>query len=620
MTLTYDSYGNIRSKSDVGNYTYHADRPHAVKTAGGATYAYDANGNNTSGDGRTLTYTVFDKLETVTKNGHRTSFAYGPDRSRYKRTDTKSGQTTTVLYIGSVEKMTHPDGRREVKRYLGGVVIETESQSASGAVTGTDLHYMLKDHLGSLDVITDAEGVVVQELSHDSWGQRRNASNWQPLSETELTGFDSSRTRRGFTGHEHLDETGIIHMNGRIYDPKLGRFLQADPFVQSPAMTQSHNRYSYVLNNPLNATDPSGFFIKKFFNKVFGAINKALGDEGSMILAIVVNIWMPGLGGLWAKIAAGFLAGGITSGSFEGAVIGAVTAAVSYGGDNALEACGDACSGSFAGSSLKPGTLVGKVAAKSVVAGITSDLQGGKFGHGFASAGLTHGFSDAIGSIGGEKIFSLPRILAAATVGGTASELTGGKFANGALTGAFSRAFNDEVEYGRRQKALDFFEKIKEALDILGSPYNTPEAAWQLLGTGIAESKLSERVQVLENGKRGVARGLLQVELDTAKSLINSHIKFRPQLVKAFNRAWQDPPSTYTGTPLEYNLEQNDTYSIMMARIKYRSSAAKDLAPLPAVGDIRGNAIHWRNYYNTTGDGTVEHFMKEWRYFMGGSE
>lgn len=67
-------------------------------------------------------------------------------------------------------------------------------------------------------------------------------------------------TERGFTGHQHVDRLDLIHMNGRTYDTKLGRFMQADIVVQSPFDTQSYNRYSYLMNNPLNGTDPSRYF------------------------------------------------------------------------------------------------------------------------------------------------------------------------------------------------------------------------------------------------------------------------------------------------------------------------------------------------------------------------
>jgi hypothetical protein len=52
-----------------------------------------------------------------------------------------------------------------------------------------------------------------------------------------------------------MDETS----SGRVYDPELGRFMSADPFVQAPYNSQSYNRYSYVFNNPLSFTDPSGY-------------------------------------------------------------------------------------------------------------------------------------------------------------------------------------------------------------------------------------------------------------------------------------------------------------------------------------------------------------------------
>jgi RHS repeat-associated protein len=89
------------------------------------------------------------------------------------------------------------------------------------------------------------------------WGKRRQAS-WANLASPLY--FDTSITTRGFTGHEAIDQVGLVHMNGRVYDPELGRFLSADPFVQDAGNAQSWNRYSYVLNNPLSMTDPTGFF------------------------------------------------------------------------------------------------------------------------------------------------------------------------------------------------------------------------------------------------------------------------------------------------------------------------------------------------------------------------
>jgi RHS repeat-associated protein len=117
---------------------------------------------------------------------------------------------------------------------------------------------MLTDHLGSTHVITDANGTKQQEMSFDLFGARRSATTWA-REHHKIPQFTSNITLRGYTGHEQLDELSLVHMGGRIYDPILGRFLQADPFVQQPNNIQSFNRYSYVMNNPLNKTDPSGY-------------------------------------------------------------------------------------------------------------------------------------------------------------------------------------------------------------------------------------------------------------------------------------------------------------------------------------------------------------------------
>ena len=359
-------------------------------------------------------------MKTAAKGGHETAFEYGPDRMRYMRTDTATGGTTTTLYLGNVEKLTKPDGSREVRRHIDGLVIETKRYSAAGTLTAAETQYTLKDHLGSLDVITDADGAVVQELSFDPWGQRRNASTWQGMSEAQLTGFDSSRTRRGFTGHEHLDELGIVHMNGRIYDPKLARFLQADIQVQFPSLTQPHNRYSYVLNNPLGFTDSSGYRIDVF-------------DALKIIATVIVSVYCGGCGAAAYAWIAGVGSGVQTlyyGGSFQDALVAGVTsAALSYWGATIADG---------GGFGVNWQTL-GFAAA----GGIASVLQGGKFGHGFVAAGagalssrLPLGTRTDLGPVTG-------RALARAAVGGTISRVTGGKFANGAAYGAFASIVGD---------------------------------------------------------------------------------------------------------------------------------------------------------------------------------
>ena len=93
--------------------------------------------------------------------------------------------------------------------------------------------------------------------SFDAWGNRRDPLTWQSATGTLPDLFCD----RGFTGHEHLAEFGLINMNGRVYDPFLCRMLSPDNYVQAPDFTQNLNRYSYCVNNPLKYNDPSGHII-----------------------------------------------------------------------------------------------------------------------------------------------------------------------------------------------------------------------------------------------------------------------------------------------------------------------------------------------------------------------
>ena len=119
---------------------------------------------------------------------------------------------------------------------------------------GTRTRYAVyKDYLGSPLALADKDGNLVYRQFFDAWGRRMNPDDF---TYTNLPSVPS--WLRGYTGHEHLPEFDLINMNGRLYDPKLGRMLAPDNYVQNIENPQNHNRYSYVMNNPLKFTDPNG--------------------------------------------------------------------------------------------------------------------------------------------------------------------------------------------------------------------------------------------------------------------------------------------------------------------------------------------------------------------------
>ena len=116
------------------------------------------------------------------------------------------------------------------------------------------VYHVFRDHLGTITHLKN--GSTIDEYSYDAWGRRRDKDNWSYT----LSGEPALFADRGFTGHEYLDDFNLYNMNGRLYDPVLGRFLSPDPYIADPSFTQSYNRYSYVLNNPLKYNDPTGEF------------------------------------------------------------------------------------------------------------------------------------------------------------------------------------------------------------------------------------------------------------------------------------------------------------------------------------------------------------------------
>ncbi len=273
-TYSYDAVGNIVNKSDVGaeDYEYESGNeagsgdagPHAVVSAGGNTYEYDDNGNMTSGAGKAMTWTSFNKPQVISDSTTTSAFIHGPERARIQQTRVQGAATTTIKYVGTMFEQVEKTGAatQYVHYVFAGERRVAVYTTDDGATPTETTRYLHQDHLGSVDTITDETGAVVERLSYDAWGKRRTATGDDAWTDS-LIAITPGNTPRGFTGHEHLDDFELVHMNGRVYDPVLGRFMSPDPFVQYPESTQGFNRYTYTSNNPLSFTDPSGYFLSE---------------------------------------------------------------------------------------------------------------------------------------------------------------------------------------------------------------------------------------------------------------------------------------------------------------------------------------------------------------------
>lgn len=444
----------------MGAYTYGTEthQPHAVQsTSDGVTYNYDHTGNMLSdSSGRQLDYTVFDKPDQISKGNSVIQFAYGPDRSRYLRidTDTGTGNTRRTHYVGGAERVEKADGSVEVKRYLAGGAMWVHNFDANGVETQVERRYLHKDHQGSTQLITNQQGQVEQSLAFNPWGERVNNLDWNDLlTASLLEQFDNGLlTNRGYTGHEMLDAVGLVHMNGRIFDARLARFMQADPVIQAAVDAQTYNRYAYTRNNPGRFIDPSGYSfigdaLAKYRELKRSGLRK-MGKDGAKIFAMMASGTCLDYWGAICSAHSSYevaRAFGVPRDYAFGAgmISGISAAAFQFIGDTftGMSNPGGADTVEFAGLHLTEKQVAGYILSHAVAGGVMSVLQGGKFGHGFVAAGL------GLTAGGLTQDLSVPwRFLAAVVAGGTASEITGGKFSNGAMTAAFA-FLNNELKH-----------------------------------------------------------------------------------------------------------------------------------------------------------------------------
>lgn len=383
MKTDYAPNGNILFKTGVGGYSYgESVRPHAV------TEVENTNGE-IPGDALTTSFNDLGKIGRIEDAGKGLSmdFVYGPGRQRWYSSLTENGtDIRTTVYAGDYEKLTEDGTTREFYYLDGNTIIIKEDGEIKP-------YFAFTDNLGSILSVMDEEGNKVFDSSYDAWGRQTVRLNTIGLC-------------RGYTGHEMISEFDIINMNGRLYDPVLGRFLSPDNYVQMPDFSQSFNRYSYCLNNPLRYTDPSGELIG-----IDDAIALAVFSmAGSMMQASVEggNVWKAG-------------------------ALSLLSSAASYG------------IGAAFGSAGNLGHELLRAGAHGLASGVVSSLDGGNFLGPFVSGAAASG----IGSYAqGVNMSSGLMVASTTAMGGVVAWATGGDFLQGAMQGMSIGLFNHYMHGG----------------------------------------------------------------------------------------------------------------------------------------------------------------------------
>ncbi|WP_164465199.1 RHS repeat-associated core domain-containing protein [Chryseobacterium lactis] len=333
----YDIKGRIMENDQVGAIKYenaaklYQPTGMTLNTAGTQNYNNDLI--------QTITYN--ENNDPVQINGQKAqiSFEYGlgsmrqrvditkpmGGSSEYKMAGSGIVDPNAPIWNNTISKFYSEDGSFEVVKdqtagqekhilYIGGSPYESNIVYLKDfGQTGGSYKFLHKDYIGSILAISDEEGNKVEQRHFDAWGNLTNlafGNNGAVI--TDKYSIDSSPLLidRGYTSHERFADIGIIHMNGRLYDPLLRRFLSADENIQDPSNTQNYNKYGYVMNNPLMYNDPSGEFIPWLIGAIVGGyLNGVAANNGN---------WNPGKWdwqNTWSAVLGGAIGGAAVSGA-----------------------------------------------------------------------------------------------------------------------------------------------------------------------------------------------------------------------------------------------------------------------------------------------------------------
>jgi RHS repeat-associated protein len=481
----YDPNGNIAHKTGVGVYNYHPQKLNAIDHIDWQGGMDEENANQIMLM-QTVSYNHFNSVSELINvdNNLKVEFTYGPDDQRRKAdyfvNDILEGWVIdkTRYYIGAYEKQVDASNNEIEVHYIsaGGMLVAMYIiENGIG-----QYYYPHQDHLGSIIHITDENAEIVYTQSFDAWGRTRNSDDLTYEDITERPNW----LWRGYTGHEHLDEFGLINMNGRLYDPVIGRMLSPDNYVQAPSFSQSYNRYSYVWNNPLKYNDPDGEWVNVLLGAALGGIagyqiGAAQGATGWQMVGYIAA--GAGIGALTSGVATGLSNAGASA-----MTVGATSGAIAGAGYNGL-------SSNWNTTAMLKGAVIGGVSGF-VGAGVGAAIGGarGAFFGGAVSSGVNSklngsSWNDAIkSSIGGGTsafaTYHLSTFINWKFKGGNKIEdldISYRQFSK--MQGDFQRSRFWKKEYGgllmEDKTVKSFSAKQRKSFEISGVPIDLPDDA-----------------------------------------------------------------------------------------------------------------------------------------------
>jgi RHS repeat-associated protein len=433
---TYETDGRIKTNDLVGTYNYDPANRYRKTSAdlndkGNSLYATRSS--------QTVVYNMFKNPTEVTETSRgKVNFEFNLDNERSKTIVlAESGTVSKNKYysgISSVEVIEKPNKTLQFITYIGGspydamVALEKTYVINGSAYTPSteEFVYLHRDYQGTILAISGNGGVLKERRQFDPWGILKK--HYKGNVETAATTIGSVDfellTDRGYTGHEHFFSVGIIHMNGRIYDPVLRTFLSPDPIIQDPSNSQNYNRYAYVLNNPLLYTDPSGNFA------FLGYVGYAAYIAAAAVGAIIGGIAYSGV----ALYSGTFSWGGLAKSILVGAASGVISAGI---GEIINSASAAICTlnPALTDAQINLMLMVPQAALHGISQGFIQGISGGNMSQTFLTAAISSIAAGGYGMLGGVTQTGVGQALFGTVAGGITAQLQGGNFWEGAAVG-----------------------------------------------------------------------------------------------------------------------------------------------------------------------------------------